>query len=496
MKVRISRDALLIFLVLLACYAYFLPRWADWNQNSRFDLVRAIVEKGTLAIDDFAWNTGDYATVDGHIYSDKAPGLAFAAVPIHFAANAILHLRFVDSVVQRLAAGPAFGDTLKEGSTGLQIDKVRHALGILASTFLMVMLPSALLGVLIYSFLGDLNLPRTSRVATPLIYGLATSAFPYSGEFYAHQFAAVFLFAAFYLAFSMRRGRLGPRAMLPIGFLISYSVISEYPTALIGVAISLYAVAAVPNKRWIAGAIFAGLFPITLWAWHNLVIFGTPIKLGYEYSTLWQSEHSIGFLSLSAPTLESIWGITFDSYRGLYFTSPILLMTWPGLYLFWRTRMHRAELVVCGWATTSFMLFNASSAMWQGGFSIGPRYLVPMLPFAAVLLAYGIGGAHRRGWSAVMAALTAWSLAAIWVETIAGQAFPDYTTNPLFNYSLPKLLAGDVARNLGMIAGLRNGASLAPLAVLVGFLLWQLARERTSQAALPQTPTVAVHESR
>lgn len=83
MRIGFRRDGLTIFLILLACYAYFLPRWADWNQNSRFDLVRAIVEKGTLAIDDYAANMGDHATINGHIYSDKAPGLSFAAVPIY-----------------------------------------------------------------------------------------------------------------------------------------------------------------------------------------------------------------------------------------------------------------------------------------------------------------------------------------------------------------------------------------------------------------------------
>ena len=42
------RRTALIFLLLLACYAYVLPRWADWNQNSRLNLVVALVD----AIDD------------------------------------------------------------------------------------------------------------------------------------------------------------------------------------------------------------------------------------------------------------------------------------------------------------------------------------------------------------------------------------------------------------------------------------------------------------
>ncbi len=475
MNIRLSRDGLLIFLILLACYTYFLPRWADWNQNSRFDLVRAVVEESTIVIDDYAANTGDHATVNGHIYSDKAPGLSFAAIPIYSVVNALSRVPAVDGWVQRLAASPAFGDTLNPSGSGLLSDKVRAALGLTIVTFFLVMLPSALLGVLLYKFLGHLRFSRPVCVATPLIYGLATIAFPYSGAFYGHQFTAALLFIAFYLAFLMRRRQLSSRIMPVLGFLLSYAVISEYPTALIAIAIAIYAVIAVPERRWALGAILAGLPPLIMLGLYNMAIFGTPFKLGYEYSTLWAETYKVGFLSLSFPTLEALWGITFDSYRGLYFLAPVLLLAWPGLFYFWKAHEWRAESIICGWAIVSFMLFNASSVIWQGGFSIGPRYLVPMLPFAAVVLAFGLATAIRRRWSkGLIAILTVWSLGLVWMETIGGQAFPDYTASPLISYSLPKLAAGDIARNLGMAVGLHRWASLLPLVCILVLLMWWL----------------------
>ena len=48
--------ALLIFGVIFFSYAYFYEG-GGWNQNSRFDLVRAIVEQGTLRIDAYDENT-------------------------------------------------------------------------------------------------------------------------------------------------------------------------------------------------------------------------------------------------------------------------------------------------------------------------------------------------------------------------------------------------------------------------------------------------------
>ena len=44
---------LCVFALLVMSYAYFFPRWAEWNQNSRMDLTLAIVEQGRFAIDDY-----------------------------------------------------------------------------------------------------------------------------------------------------------------------------------------------------------------------------------------------------------------------------------------------------------------------------------------------------------------------------------------------------------------------------------------------------------
>jgi hypothetical protein len=74
------RPQLPLFLLVFGVYAYFYQA-GGWNQNSRFDLTRAIVEHHTIAIDAFADNTGDKAQREGHWFSDKAPGLSLLAVP-------------------------------------------------------------------------------------------------------------------------------------------------------------------------------------------------------------------------------------------------------------------------------------------------------------------------------------------------------------------------------------------------------------------------------
>ena len=74
------KAAILLGLVTFLSFQYFYEG-GGWNQNSRFDLLRAIVERHTLQIDAYHQNTGDKAHFGGHYYSDKAPGLVFLAVP-------------------------------------------------------------------------------------------------------------------------------------------------------------------------------------------------------------------------------------------------------------------------------------------------------------------------------------------------------------------------------------------------------------------------------
>jgi hypothetical protein len=480
---RQHRNILFVFLVLLTCYSYFLPRWANWSQNSRLDLVLAIVDEGTLSIDNYYQNTGDYFCFNretreggcengGPHFSDKAPGTAFLAVPVYAAARPILRSAPVQALLDRLACGHAFGETLSDDGTGLTTEKVYAAIVLYLVTVVVVSIPSAVLGTLIYSFLGIFTQRSDWRIGVALLYGLATNAFPYSGAFYGHQIVAFLLFGAFYLAFAIGQGRTSVRWTILVGLMLAYAVITEYPTALIAGAVFGYTLLVLPDRRWVMGFVLSGLPPAFLLMAHDWAILETVLPLGYRYSELYKDNvHAQGFLSLVGPNREAMWGITFGSYRGLFFVAPILLLAIPGFVTWWRQRRYRLEWGVCLWAVVSFFLFNGSSVMWHGAFSIGPRYLVPMVPFLATSMGAFVIAWGTRWWAKLLAAvLGAWSFAVIWIETLGGQRFPDWTPNPLFDYSLPKFMAGDIARNLGMGMGLSGHWSLVPLLVAVAGL--------------------------
>ncbi len=465
---RLTRPEWWLLALLLVCYTYFFPRYADWNQNSRLDLILAIVDEGRLEIDTYAHNTGDYAEFNGHRYSDKAPGPALLGVPVYIATRWALTAPLVDPLIDRLAQSSALRGTLRDGEAPR--DKVEFALAQMALTWVVVALPSVLLGIALYRLLGEIVASVPARLLLTTSYALATSAFPYSGNFYSHQLSAAMLFVSFALLW---RGRAaGPARLWLVGMMLGLALISEYSTALIVGALVAYA--AYFRVRLIP--LLAGITPpLAVMAVHNYAIFRSPLPVGYAHSALWQAEHSTGFFSLTYPRLDALWGITFSPFRGLFFVSPILLLSAIGFVVWARERRFRSELLVCGWSVVSFFAFNSASAMWSGGFGVGPRYLVPMLPFMVLPLAFAWKRwGERRLFRRFFALLLAWSLVVVWAESIATQSFPTYDPMPLWNLSLPALLAGDVARSWGTLLGLHGLASLLPLVTIVLLILGRL----------------------
>ena len=485
------RQSVVLFVAILVCCAYFFPRWADWNQNSRFDLVIAMVDDHSLTIDKYVANTGDYAYFDGHYYSDKAPGMAFFGAPIYAAFRALVPA----TVAARLAVthNPALGATLRTPGAEPEPESAYFFLALALTTFLVVAVPSAALGVVFLRMAGLFGLTRRQSLAATVLYALATIAFPYANAFIGHQTSAVLLFAAFALLFAIRRAALSRLWIVAAGFLLGLAAITEYPTVLIGAVVGLYALLTLARPRDTLIRLAVGAAPALLMlAAYDYATFGTLLPVGYAYSPLWADVHRVGFLSLTYPRPDALWGITFSAHRGLFFLSPFLLFAVPGYFRLWQKRDRRAEFWVLLLAPLSFFFFNASSAMWDGGFAVGPRYLVPSLPFLAIAAGIGISRAWSRSLLRPIVALTvAWSLLAVSAETIAGQSFPDYTANPLFDLSLPTLAAGDIARNVGMVFGLAGFASLAPLILLLAIALSLVARsEKTPLSTIANRPNL------
>jgi hypothetical protein len=441
------------------------------------DLVMAVADKGTLCIDDYHENTGDAALFEGHYYTEKSLGPSLLAVPFYQVFKVLTNLPPVADLVTKLASSEALQGTLLEDGTGLTSDKLYFAMALTFVTFFVICIPSVLLVLLFYRFLGDFLHDEKHRLVLTLAFALCTMVFPYSNMFFQHQLSSFALFTSFYMLYKMRRGMLSWRWLWAVGLLFSLALITEYPTVLIVAVLFVYAAYFLPDKRQLFWMFVGGTPLILTLAAYNYAIFGTPLPVGYLYDPNYTELHHTGLVTVTYPKLKVLWNITFSPFRGLFLLSPFLLLAVPGFVYFWKTKEHRPEFLVCLANVVSFLMFNASSVVWWGGYAVGPRYLIPMLPYMAFSISFFLAKVGRTVWARVLTyGLMIVSGIVVWFETISGQSFPDFTPNPLFGYSLPRFLSGDIARNVGMILGLSRWNSLAPLVIFLMGMVFLLVR--------------------
>jgi hypothetical protein len=269
-------------------------------------------------------------------------------------------------------------------------------------------------------------------------------------------------------------------------------VLIEYPSAVVGLPIAVYALALGGRRAALYGVVGAAI-PLTALAAYDLIAFGTPMPVGYEHSTLWQEQHQQGFMSLTRPTWGAIWGLTGGEFRGLFYLAPVLLLALPGAVMGLRARSSRPSIAVVVASAAGMLLFASSSVMWWGGFAVGPRYVLPVVPLLALPLGMFIAAVNRAAlpWRLAgftcLVGLTALSALATWGLTIARQGYPpDSIQAPLADYAVPAFREGDIARNLGMAIGLDGVATLVPLCIVLSVGLLALGRallERETVAA-------------
>jgi hypothetical protein len=152
--------------------------------------------------------------------------------------------------------------------------------------------------------------------------------------------------------------------------------------------------------------------------WHNAVRFGSPFDNGYTDE---------GF---TTPFYVGLYGLLFSSGKSIFLFSPVVLLSAPALLAFWRLRP--AEALLSGGVALTTLLYYAAWWAWYGGWSWGPRFLTPALPFlvlpiGALLLA--------RGWAR-------WALLLLVIAGVAVQLLGALID---FNAYIDEITGGDPA---------------------------------------------------
>jgi len=379
--------------VLLAAFPYF-EQTRNANERPRMLQAAALLEQGTWAIDGQirrGLEPGPDVSRDprtGALYPNKPPGTTVVA-----------------------AVGVAAAEVGQEEVT------LRRA------TWFARLLGGVLPTILLCGWLGRRLARGPGGTLALAIYALATPAAAYAHLLYGHQLTACLLWiGAVLVVDAVREDRRGYAALG--GCLAAASVTVEYAAAFAGIPLAVFVVVWM-RRRWQAAlaATAGAIGPIALLGLYHAQVYGSPLRTGYHLviDAGFAAKHGEGFLGLVAPSWQAFHAHVLSCESGLLWWAPLAVVGLAGLIDLsfgpdGRERSHaRVHLAIF-----AGLVAICASLNFEGGWRVGPRYLVAVLPGLVLGWCHALRwvfGPERPAWRAGL-----WMMLLTWSAIINGLA--------------------------------------------------------------------------
>jgi hypothetical protein len=445
-----KRSTLLALAICVFAYLYvfpYYPRINNPNENVRFYMTAALVERGEYSIDSMRQRWGwvnDAGRYGGRLYSVKAPGTSLLGVPAYSA-----YLQAVELF-------------------DLDFDRTR---ALWLCRLIATILPTLFFLFFFLRWLGGRARHPALRDAVFISVALGSAFYGYGLLFVSHTVSAAAAFGAFMLIYqgrrrSERRGGLG-RAFVA-GLLTACVTLFEYPGLVASVALAAYGLLVLPPlKRRVAFAL-GGVAPAAIVMHFQWRAFGSPFTPGHLYveNRALREAHYEGLYGAVGPSWEAFHGLVLDAGAGLLPLTPILVLALVGFAALLLRRGERADAATALAVTLLTLLAICSMNNWRGGWTIGPRYLVTVIPFVAWGALEGLEMVAHRFPALAFSAAAGCTGAALAASGAPSAYYPHLP--PEIGRPLPELLAVLIAHdyapyNAGSLLNLYGTPSMWPL---------------------------------
>jgi hypothetical protein len=244
---------------------------------------------------------------------------------------------------------------------------------------------AALAVTFFFLLLQSIGIPmRASLMATAML-GLATPIFAYSGWLFSEPLSAAMFTASAWLLFA--RPPSFQRAAVA-GLILGLATLVR-PTNVLVVGVFLVAMFASHGKSAIRTAFAfcaASAIGVAILLAHNTILFGSPFAFGYPAA----AEGAKQLNHFDTPFLTGLYGFLFSPGKSVFIFAPPVILALVGIAGLWRRNRGLATVAIL--LPLVDLLFFAKYSQWEGGYCVGPRYLVPAL----VLLCLGLGPALAK----------------------------------------------------------------------------------------------------
>ncbi len=287
--------------------------------------------------------------------------------------------------------------------------------------------------------------PLGWAVAASLVYAFGTSTWTYSQALWQHALAELGIAGA---ALCLLRSP-SPHRFALAGTAMALALAARPTTVIIAVILALY----LWRERRAA-----------LWWFAPPYALGALLLAAYNARTLARATGGYAGGGIGFPAVEGLLGLLVSPNRGLFVYCPLALLALVALARPTQPRVARWFAL----ALPAYALLFATSRIWWGGFSWGPRFftdVMPLITLAALPVAGALWTAHR-GARLLLIAGAAWGIAVqaigVYCDDNDWNTFPvsvDEQTERLWSWSDPQILRA-------LRTGWRGGE--------FGPLLWQL----------------------
>jgi len=336
------------------------------DEYNMFYMTESLVLRGSTAIPQAVALHNFYGKIDlqGEPRAAYPPGQAIVCTPWY---------ALGDYVLSRLPGVPAeIKDLVFCFSTCLS-----------SATF------SALVVAFFFVLLNGIGVPTRAALFAAALLGLATPVFGYSGWLFSEPLSAAIFMGVVLLAFGGSRKPISMRTAAIAGVILGLATWVR-PTNVFAIAIFAVAVLFRDGKpAWRSALVLCACAAAGVAALlsRDLLLFGNPFDFGYPKIAGGVSTD----VRFDTPLLTGLYGFLFSPGKSVFLFAPPLVLAIAGLRRLWRLDRGVAALAIL--FPFVYLCFFVRYSSWEGGYCVGPRYLVPSI----AILCLGLGPALAAG---------------------------------------------------------------------------------------------------